>query len=343
MGIEYQRGLRLAFDDVNARGGVERRALELVTYDDGEEPAIAEENTRTLIQEDKVFALIGYVGASTVKRCLPLALRAGLPMLAPLSGAEFLRQRPPALLWHLRPGYREELRLMAQAMATIGISRVAALAQSDEDGQAALQSLQQALAEAKLPPPAAVASVASDFLLSSDHREQELAQTSQRLLAAQPQAVAFLCNYRWTAVVLRQLRKNGYAASAYALSLANAAAIAPLLGPQAAGLLVTQVVPSPFDVSNPTVADYQKRLNLSSLTVAPEYVSLEGWLVGQAVAEALRRSLRRSQGREEFIRSLQSLSDHRIGTYRLAWDASRHQASAYRVLTMLDARGRPRT
>src|ERR687895_400619 len=65
LGLNMREGIRAAFAEGNAAGGVHGRRLELVTYDDGYEPEKAIENTRRLIQDDQVFALIGEVGTST--------------------------------------------------------------------------------------------------------------------------------------------------------------------------------------------------------------------------------------------------------------------------------------
>ena len=48
-------------------------------------------NTRRLIEEYQVFALIGAVGTPTSAAAQPIASEAGVPYIAPFTGAEFLR------------------------------------------------------------------------------------------------------------------------------------------------------------------------------------------------------------------------------------------------------------
>lgn len=64
LGLQFQAGAKLAFDQVNAQGGIGRRTIELRSLDDGYEPDRCAENTRRLINED-VLALFGYVGTPT--------------------------------------------------------------------------------------------------------------------------------------------------------------------------------------------------------------------------------------------------------------------------------------
>lgn len=85
-GIEYQRGIRLAFVEANAEGGVGGRRLELVTYDDLFEPTAAESNTAELIDKERVFALIGYVGADAAYQRRLAASCSALPEYASLEG-----------------------------------------------------------------------------------------------------------------------------------------------------------------------------------------------------------------------------------------------------------------
>lgn len=339
LGIEYQRGFQLAFEAAQASGALGGRAVELLVSDDQYEPEAALANTREFLGNDGVFALAGYVGTESIQRSLPLAVAAGVPFVAPLSGAETLRTRPSRWLYHLRPGLGAETGLIARTLATMGWQRVAVLQQADADGETGALALRAALAQAGLTEPVATAQVVRNSTTQVAWQSRDLADAAARLLAGKPQAVVFISAYASTAGVLKALRQAGFAGGAYATSLSSAAAIGPLLGPLAAGLSVTQVVPSPTDVSRPVVASYQQRLKLTG-SPPPEYVSLEGWIAAQAIIEALRR-MPRSGGRESFVAALESLGGHDLGGFTLRWDAVHRQASSQVALTVLDALGRP--
>ena len=57
LGIQLRAGAKLWIDQVNASGGVHGRQIELRSRDDKYESALAAENTKKLITEDRVFAL----------------------------------------------------------------------------------------------------------------------------------------------------------------------------------------------------------------------------------------------------------------------------------------------
>ncbi|MGD6506342.1 ABC transporter substrate-binding protein, partial [Xanthomonas citri pv. citri] len=101
LGLQMQLGAKAYLDAVNAAGGVGGVPVVLKTLDDGYEPARCKANTEKFIQED-VFALFGYIGTPTSLAALPLATAAKVPFIAPLTGAEALREPFNHLVFHIR-------------------------------------------------------------------------------------------------------------------------------------------------------------------------------------------------------------------------------------------------
>ena len=91
LGIGMHVGILAAFAEVNRAGGVHGRLLELTTIDDTYEPELAIANTKQLIGEESVFALIGAVGTPTSRAAVPVAAAADVPYVGPFTGAAFLR------------------------------------------------------------------------------------------------------------------------------------------------------------------------------------------------------------------------------------------------------------
>jgi branched-chain amino acid transport system substrate-binding protein len=91
LGTGMRDGILAAFGEANAAGGVKGRKLELVVRDDGYEPGKAAVAARQLLNDDKVFALIGPVGTPTSVAMEPIVAAANVPFIGPFTGAEFLR------------------------------------------------------------------------------------------------------------------------------------------------------------------------------------------------------------------------------------------------------------
>src|SRR5206468_7782793 len=91
LGLGMQLGLNAAFNEVNAKGGVHGRKIKLISVNDGYEPDRAIAATKKLIEEDKVFALVGAVGTPTSAAAQPIATAAKVPFVGAFTGAGFLR------------------------------------------------------------------------------------------------------------------------------------------------------------------------------------------------------------------------------------------------------------
>lgn len=91
LGLSMRNGTQAYFKRINAEGGVHGRRISLISLDDGYEPSRTAAHTRDLLNTQQVFALLGYVGTPTSRAALPLALRAQVPYLFPITGAQFLR------------------------------------------------------------------------------------------------------------------------------------------------------------------------------------------------------------------------------------------------------------
>ena len=126
LGRNMRLGIGVAFAEANARGGVHGRRLELKSLDDAYEPEAAIANTARLANEEKVFALIGAVGTPTSRSAVPVAAAAGVPYVAPFTGAEFLRSAKLRNVVNLRASYYQETEEMVRRLiADRGIDRIA--------------------------------------------------------------------------------------------------------------------------------------------------------------------------------------------------------------------------
>ncbi len=115
LGIQFHQGAKIWFDQVNARGGVDGRSIEIRTLDDGYEPDRCAENTRKLIDQD-VFALFGYIGTPTSLAALALTLKEQVPFIAPFTGSMGLREPLRRNVFHLRASYNDETALIVRQL-----------------------------------------------------------------------------------------------------------------------------------------------------------------------------------------------------------------------------------
>jgi hypothetical protein len=148
LGLGMRDGIAAAFKEINDAGGIKGRLLELKSYDDGYEPDRAIVATKTLIETDRVFALIGAVGTPTSKAAQPIATGAGVPFIGPYTGAEFLRDPGLRNVVNLRASYFQETETWVEHLTQdLGVTRLAILYQDDSFGRAGYDGVSRALAK----------------------------------------------------------------------------------------------------------------------------------------------------------------------------------------------------
>lgn len=327
LGIQYHSGARLYFDQLNAQGGIGGRSIVIRTMDDGYEPERCAENTRKLLSED-VFALFAYVGTPTSLAALPLATRAQVPFIAPFTGAMALREPLQKNVFHLRASYNDETALIVKQLTHLGLKKIAVFHQNDAYGQAGLDGVRLALAAQNLKP-VATATV--------ERNSVDVAKAVATLAAAAPDAVVQVSAYKSCAAFVRAARKAGYGGQFYNVSFVGTQALADELGKEAEGVVVSQVVPSPYNAANGITREFVAAAKKAG-NVQVNYSSMEGYLAARLFTEGLKRASKPT--REGLVAGLESLGETAFGGFQVSLSPTRHVASRFVELSMLKGDGR---
>src|SRR3979411_1964603 len=91
LGIQMNIGTKAYFDYADDVAAVYGRRIDVKTRDDRRGASLCVENTKKFIEEDKVFALISYVGTPTTVAAMPIFTQAKVPLVGPFTGAESVR------------------------------------------------------------------------------------------------------------------------------------------------------------------------------------------------------------------------------------------------------------
>ncbi len=84
-GISTNRGIRLAFDEINAAGGLHGKQIKLITLDDQGKAEEAAQAVTRLVTQDKVLAVLGEVASTRSLAAAPIAQQYKVPMISPSS------------------------------------------------------------------------------------------------------------------------------------------------------------------------------------------------------------------------------------------------------------------
>ncbi|WP_374670770.1 ABC transporter substrate-binding protein [Acidovorax temperans] len=334
LGIQFNQGAKLFFDQLNAAGGVGKRMVEIRTLDDGYEPDRCAENTRKLIADD-VFALFGYVGTPTSLAAVPLFTQAKVPFFAPFTGAESLRQPFNRLVFHVRASYYDETALIVRQLVNLGVKKIAVFHQNDAYGKAGLDGVNKALAEHKLPLAGAA---------TVERNSVDVAAAVEKLVAAKPDAVVQIAAYGASAAFVRAARKAGFGGTFYNVSFVGTQALADELGKDGAGVVVSQVVPSPYQPSRQITREFLDAIKKAGDKVQPNYSSMEGFLAARIFTEGLRQAAASGKiSRDSFISGMEGLGTQVISGFPVSFGPNDHTASTFVEMSMLTGDGRVRT
>ena len=330
LGINMQLGILAAFDEANDDGGVHGRLLELQSLDDAYEPEDAIVMTRNLIEQQQVFALIGAVGTPTSRSATPIARDSGVPYIAPFTGAAFLRDNEWDNIINLRASYAQETEeMVARLTSDLGISRIGVLYQNDSFGRAGFRGAVQALERRGMEPTS----------IGIYPRNTTAVKTALLDLGqGDPEAVIMIGAYEPVARLISWARRTEMDPVFMTVSFVGSNALAQELGPDGAGVLVTQVVPFPEDDSLPIVHAYLDALANHDPEAEPGFVSLEGYLAGRLVITAL-QECGADVDRSCLLEQLIDRGDFDIDGFRLQFGDGDNQGSDEVFLTVIGSDG----
>ncbi len=328
LGIEMRLGAQLYFNEINQKGGVNGRQLRLVTLDDGYEPDRAAANTRKLIGEDKVFALLGYVGTPTSNAALPIFTEARVPFVGAFTGAESLRSPFNRYIFNIRASYFDETEKIVEQLTPLGVRNIAVLYQDDAYGKAGLAGVERALARRRMKV-AATATV--------ERNTVKVDAAVKALVPAQPDAIVMISAYKSIAAFVRAAKQAGYTGQLHNVSFVGSKALANELGPDGYGVAISQVVPFPFSADTQVARDYQRAIK-SAGAAQLSFTSLEGYIAARVFVEGLRRT-GREVTRERFITALETMNNVDIGGFNIRFTPNNHNGSTYVDLTLIGRTG----
>jgi ABC-type branched-subunit amino acid transport system substrate-binding protein len=101
---------------------------------------------------------------------------------------------------------------------------------------------------------------------------------------------------------------------------------------------ITQVVPFPWDTSLPVVAQYQEALRAVTAEAQPEFISLEGYIVGRLAIEGL-KAAGADLTRESFLAAMNGLTTVDLGGLTLTYGPGDNQGMDEVFLTRIKADG----
>jgi branched-chain amino acid transport system substrate-binding protein len=347
LGQNMQRGIEAAFNVANANGGVHVRQLRLIAADDGYEPARTAETMKQLFEKDQVFGVVGNVGTPTAVVAVPYALQRKMLFFGAFTGAGLLRNDPPdRYVFNYRASYAEETAAAVYYLVKVKRlkpTQIAVFAQQDAYGDSGFAGVAKAVRSLGGNDSTILRLNYQRNTINVDDAVAQLKAHNSTKGRTPIKAVIMVPAYRAAAKFIEKTH-DLYPGMIYSsVSFVGSTALANelmLLGPRfATGVIVTQVVPA-LEGSSSLVLEYKSALAKYFPGEAPDYVSLEGYVMAKVLIAALKRN-GPELDTEKLVQTLENLHDYDLGLGTLVtFGQSEHQAVHKVWGTQLDANGR---
>lgn len=134
LGDPELKTLQMYVEDINKKGGVLGRNLELVHYDDGSDAGKANGFGKRLIDDDKVDIIVGGTTTGATMSMVPLVEKAGVPFIS-LAGAVVIVE--PVKKWVFKTPHTDRMAAekVFEDMKKRGLTKVALFSESSGFGQ----------------------------------------------------------------------------------------------------------------------------------------------------------------------------------------------------------------
>jgi branched-chain amino acid transport system substrate-binding protein len=145
-GKQVRSGLLLRVDEINEQGGINGRKLKLLVEDSGYDPKKAVLAAQKLVNQDKIFAMVGHIGTAQNLAAMPVQFEKNVLNFFPVTAAREMYDPFHKLKYAFAAPYFDQMkiavpRLVAEKKAT----KVCAIYQDDEFGLEVLRGAEEGL------------------------------------------------------------------------------------------------------------------------------------------------------------------------------------------------------
>jgi branched-chain amino acid transport system substrate-binding protein len=328
LGTETVTGAKAYFAMVNDAGGVDGRKLKLISYDDSYDPSKTEACFNRLL-EQRVFALGFFVGTPTAVKYVPLAESNKIPMVGLFTGAQTLYAPLRHWVVNVRASYFDETREQIDGLwSGLSYKKIGVIYPDDAFGSAVLEGVKFAL-KAHNAEPIAVASY--------QRQTAQVGSAIETVKAANPDAVVVVGPSNTVAPILKQSHTRSWKPLFLTVSFVGTDELIAEAGPDAEGMVITQVVPPYYLTDLKGVALYRRTLAKYFPSAQPNFVSLEGFVDAMVLVEGLKKA-GKELTREGLIRGIESIHDLDSGLgpqLKLEYSVKRHKGFDHVIPTVI--------
>ncbi|TDC37222.1 branched-chain amino acid ABC transporter substrate-binding protein [Micromonospora sp. 15K316] len=288
IGPYMKNGAQLAVDELNAKGGVNGRKLELKVEDEACDAKSATAGANKLVTAGVKISVGGYCSGATLPT-LPIFEKAGVPMLIPAANSNELVAQHKKNVFLINGTGAQQSDAALKFMKKEGATKVALM----DDNTSYSKDIADTTAKLLTGSPALAGRE------SVTAGESDYSANVNAILKGQPDFIYWTGYYQEGGLIIRQLRQAGYHGKIMVADGSVDQKLVDIAGPEAAeGVFATMTqTPETIQGAEKWIADYKSKFGAApgpystqaydAVRVAAEAVTKAGSTDGDAVIKAL--------------------------------------------------------
>lgn len=315
-GLPQKLGLDAYYKVVNDKGGVNGRKINFVTVDTERDPQKTLAGAHTLVEQDKVFAIISTFGQAQTQATFPYVLdESKVPLVNTMGGTNDWYNPPKANLYGAMVPYDEQHYTMGKWAVEEGAKTIVVV---HDDPKAYVEGAQKFESGVKAADP----NMKVQFL-PVKLGTQDYVPISLQVIAAKPDAVYFLGPMDELIALTKGLAKQGKKIPIYTFA-PNISNDTIKLGGAAVEGMRGVVWTVPPDSDSPAVNEYRQAIKAIDPKAEPDYLSLFSYSTAKIFVEALSR-VKGPLTRDNFTKALETLDKFETGLLPpVTYNATKH-------------------
>ena len=277
-GKQARLGMMLRVDEINEQGGINGRKLKILFEDSGYDPKKAVLAAQKLVNQDKIFMMVGHIGTAQNNAAMPVQFDKNVINFFPITAAREMYEPFHKLKYSYAVPYFEQMRIAAPKLAKEkGATKVCTIYQDDEFGLEVVRGAEAGLKAAGM-----------DFVEKTTYKRGATDFSSQvaKMKAANCDMVVLGTIIRETIGTIAESRKTGFNPIFLGSSACYTDLIHKLGGVAMNGLFTTMGTQHPYldEASQPIrfwATKYKTKFNED-----PTVFSAYGYLIIDAFARA---------------------------------------------------------
>jgi branched-chain amino acid transport system substrate-binding protein len=314
-------------DKVNRGGGVAGRQIEIVMLDDQQDPAVSDQLAKKAVDANEVLSFFLARTSPTHQMLMKHAQPAGVPIIAPQVGPNFLYDAKQTVAYTVRASYEAELLRAIELQLKFDRKKFAFLAANDSYGNPLVESATKQLAISGLKP----------IVEKIDNRAAEIGPGLKSFLEQKPDVVFLLCSTTCAADFVKQYKAAGGTTQFITLSNNSSNSFLKALGDAGRGVIVTQVMPLPTSKTIRLSKDYAALCVEAKLE--PSYNGLVAYVGARVLVEALKRA-GKNLNQETLKTALGNMRSFDLGDFVISFGADDRAGSNFVEETIIGRDGK---